>query len=113
MPEPGPGLGEGPVLVTVEYRIDPAKETEFRMAARRLKRGRLRSGARRWSLYSDMADPGRFIESFLVETWLEHLRQHERVTVNDRGIEEEVRAFHEGSDPPKVNHFLARPLPRG
>lgn len=113
MPEPGPGLDEGPVLVTVEYRIDPARETEFRLAARRLKRGRLRSGARRWSLYSDMADPGRFIESFLVETWLEHLRQHERVTVNDRGIEEEVRAFHEGSDPPKVNHFLARPLPRG
>jgi hypothetical protein len=59
----------------------------------------------------DAANPGRYLETFLVESWLEHLRQHERVTVADRQIETSVGAYHLGDDPPAVNHFLARSLP--
>ena len=53
-------------------------------------------------------DPARFIETFLDESWLEHLRQHERVTVDDRAIQERVAAFHVGGEPPRVSHLLAR-----
>jgi len=33
----------------------------------------------------------RFVEWFLVESWAEHLRQHERVTIDDREVEARSR----------------------
>ena len=46
------------------------------------------------------------IETFLVESWTEHLRQHERVTNADRLIEEKVLQF-EIHGPPRVTHLIA------
>jgi len=114
---PEPHLGaepqpeDGPVLVTVEYHIDPSRWQEFGSAMRRLRRSRLRGGAMRWRLFLDAAKPGRYLETFLVESWLEHLRQHERVTVTDRRIESSVHAYHLGDAPPAVTHLLAKSLP--
>ncbi len=102
----------GPVLVTVEYRVDPARAVEFAEAMREVRRIRRRDGAILWHLFNDLADPWRHAESFLVESWVEHLRQHERLTVSDREIEARARAFHAGPEPPVVTHFIARdPLP--
>ncbi len=96
----------GPVLVTVEYRIDPAQRRPFLRALDRLSHERQRDGAYRWGVYEDAADPSRFVETFLVESWLEHLRQHERVTNADRVLQDEIRRFHlEGE--PKVTHMIA------
>jgi len=102
----------GPVLITVEYRIDPAADADFARAMRDVRRTRLRDGAFRWDLLSDPADPGRYVESFMVESWVEHLRQHERVTVSDREVEERARRHHRGPGPPVVSHFIAKDLPR-
>jgi quinol monooxygenase YgiN len=85
-----PKPDQGPVLVTVEFHMDPARAQEFRRAMRDMRRVRRRDGAFRWSLFSDTADPGRFIETYLVESWAEHLRQHTRLTEADRKIEERV-----------------------
>jgi MFS family permease len=96
----------GPVLVTVEYRIDPAKRQAFLAALARLSHERRRDGAYQWGVFEDAADPTRFVETFLVESWLEHLRQHERVTNADRVLEDEVRRLLcEGE--PKVTHLIA------
>jgi MFS family permease len=103
--EPEPERGT--VLVRVEYRIDPLRAREFRVAMRTLRRSRRRGGAIRWSLWVDAKDPGRYVESFVEETWLEHLRHHERVTALDRDIEARVLAFHLGSDPPAMEHWLS------
>ncbi len=108
--EPDPD--RGPVLVTVEYRIDPAAAEDFARAMRDVRRTRLRDGAFRWDLLSDPADPGRYVESFLVESWIEHLRQHERITVADRETEERARRYHRGPGPPVVSHFIGRELPQ-
>lgn len=97
----------GPVLVTVEYSIDVTKAGEFARAMQPMRRIRRRDGAIRWGLYEDAAMPGRYIETFVVESWAEHLRQHERITVSDREIEERAFAFHQGADPPKVTHWIA------
>jgi MFS family permease len=107
-----PESDRGPVLITVEYRIDPAAADDFARAMRDVRRTRLRDGAFRWDLLSDPADPGRYVESFMVESWVEHLRQHERVTISDREIEERARRYHRGPGPPSVSHFIARDLPR-
>jgi MFS family permease len=98
----------GPVAVTVEYRIDPAKADEFTAAARDLRSERLRDGALDWHLLMDIADPARRVEFFVVESWLEHLRQHERVTVADKELQAHVNSFHAGPEPPRVSHFLFR-----
>ena len=99
---------DGPVLVTVEYQIDPARADEFATTMQVVGRMRRRGGAWRWGLFADAARPGVFLESFLVESWLDHLRQHERMTVTDRDISYRARAFHVGVDPPVVRHLVAR-----
>jgi MFS family permease len=105
-----PELQRGPVLVTVEYTIDPDRANEFANAMEALSRQRRRDGAMSWGLYHDVSEAGRFVETFLVESWAEHLRQHERVTVEDRAVEERVDAFHVGATPPRVTHLLAQPI---
>ncbi|MDP8980398.1 MAG: MFS transporter [Acidobacteriota bacterium] len=97
----------GPVLVTVEYFIDPAHASEFIAAMREMRRIRRRDGAVRWGIFEDAATPGRYLESFLVQSWGEHLRQHERVTVSDRKLEEQALKFHRAEGVPKVVHWLA------
>ncbi len=39
-------------------------------------RERRRDGAYDWGIFEDPAEEGRFIETFLTDSWLEHLRQH-------------------------------------
>jgi len=60
-------------------------------------------------VYGDVADPARYLETFPVESWTEHLRQHERVMVSDREVQSRVNTFHTGKGPPVVSHLLARP----
>ena len=104
-------LERGPALVTVEYSIDPAEARTFAAAMDRLRNIRLRDGAIRWGLWADTAVPGRYLESFVVQSWLEHLRQHERVTAADIEVQKVALAFHRGADPPHVSHFLREEVP--
>lgn len=100
---------DGPVIVTVEYRIDEEDAKEFSRAIHTLSRIRRRDGAIQWGIFRDVADAKRYVEHFVVESWAEHLRQHERVTVADREIEQRVHAFHQGNALPKVEHFITSP----
>ena len=97
----------GPVMVTIEYRVDPGQEAAFAEALERMGHVRRRDGALLWEHFADTADPARHIEVFITESWLEHLRQHERVTVADRALEEELRRFHVGDNPPVVTHLIS------
>jgi MFS family permease len=97
----------GPVLVTIEYLIDPKRAREFAAAMRQMRPIRLRDGAVFWGLFFDAAQPQRFIEYFAVESWAEHLRQHYRGVAADRAIESMVRAYHVGDAPPAVTHQLS------
>ncbi|MEL7448694.1 MAG: MFS transporter [Pseudomonadota bacterium] len=101
----------GPVMVTLEYEIDPATEQQFLAAIHRLSGERYRDGAYEWGVYQDADAPGLWFEWFLVPSWAEHLRQHERATHHDRTLQEAVKALHVGATPPRVRHWLA-PAPR-
>lgn len=103
--EPAPE--HGPVLIMVEYRINPEQAAEFAEAMRALRTIRRRDGAFRWSLFHDVADPSRCVETFVVESWAEHLRQHARTTVDDQTAQELAWAFHVGAAPPVVSHFVS------
>jgi quinol monooxygenase YgiN len=109
-PEPvtaiDPEPEDGPVLVLVQYRVDPSKAEEFAATMRGLRRVRRRDGAYRWGLFEDVADPGCFVETYVVRSWAEHLRQHERFTAEDLLVRDRARAFHVGEDPPRVSHYI-------
>src|SRR5437667_6080033 len=100
--EPGPD--DGPVLVTLTYEIPPENEAAFRIAMQRLRSIRLRDGAVRWSLSKTLDKDRHFREAFVVGSWGEHLRQHERGTATDKQIEAAAATFHVGRQPPKVEH---------
>lgn len=101
-----PHYEQGPVMVTVEYRVNQEDAKNFSRAIHALSRIRRRDGAVQWGIYQDVADLGRYVEIFVVESWVEHLRQHKRVTVNDRSAEERVHSYHRGPDTPLVHHFI-------
>ena len=98
----------GPVLVTIEYRVDPGKLRDFFSAMQEMRRIRRRDGAIHWGVYEDTAVPGLVVETFTVESWLEHLRQHDRVTNADRVQQEALAAYLTGDGPPVVRHFVTR-----
>jgi MFS family permease len=102
----------GPVLITVDYEVDPARAAEFARAMDEVRRIRLRDGALQWGLFTDSAMPGRYSEVFLVRSWLEYLRHRERSTVSDRDFVEKARVFHVGPERPVVRRLIAEPVPR-
>jgi MFS family permease len=96
---------QGPVLVTVEYRVDSQHRAEFVAALDELGHERKRDGAFAWGVFEDVADTGRFVETFLIESWLELMYQHERVTNADRVREDQIRRLL--TESPKVTHLIA------
>ena len=106
-----PAPEEGPVLVTAEYRVHVETAGQFVLAMRQLGRVRRRDGAMRWGLFRDPAEPGRYLESFVIESWAEYLRQVDRATLADRGIDERARSFLVQGDQPSVTHLVAAQAP--
>jgi predicted MFS family arabinose efflux permease len=100
----------GPVLVTVDYRIDPSDRDAFLAAVESFAVERRRDGAFDWSIFEDVASEGHFVETFMLDSWVEHLRQHDRVTHADRAAQVVVNRFQvEGV--PTVTHLIASGSP--
>ncbi len=97
----------GPVMVTIEYRITADKQAAFRDAVHRLAEQRRRDGAYLWHVMQDAADPECFNEVFMVESWIEHQRQHARVTRADAHLQSEIAALAKPGAAPRVTHWLA------
>ena len=99
---PGPGHGDHRVPVATG-RMAEDMLVAFERFSRR------RSGASSWRVWQDAAEPSRVVEQFVVASWPEHLRQHERVTVRDQGRLDEIRAMTDPAHPPRVSHWLTPP----
>ncbi len=95
---------KGPVLVTVEYAVIPKRAAEFVDAMHEYSQTRRRDGAYRWAIFRDTEVADRYLEIFLVNSWAEHLRQHERQTQADRGLEQRINSCLSGE--PKVRHLI-------
>jgi len=104
-----PALDRGPVLVTLAYQVAPARLSEFLRLMRRQRVARQRDGAFYWQLFQDAAAGDVYLETFLAESWLEHLRQHERVTQADRLLQDEISQCLADTTQPAVTHYLAVP----
>jgi MFS family permease len=80
----------GPLLVTADYRVDSKNRAAFLGAIDELGHARKRDGAYAWGIYEAVSDSGRFIETFMIESWLEFLHVRERVTNADKMVEERI-----------------------
>ena len=103
---PEPDLHEGPVRVSVDYRIPIDCYAEFTVAVHALGRVRLRDGAFRWAVYRDADNPTHLNETFLMESWIDYLRSRERSTTADTVLRERVNAMHQGDAPPRVTYQI-------
>ena len=101
-------LEEGPVMVTVEYLVDPARSVEFDAIMAESRGARLRAGAVSWGLFEDLEHPGRFVEYFACETWVDYLRRFDRFTAADEDLHQRRHAFHIAESPPRISRFIAR-----
>jgi MFS family permease len=97
----------GPVMVTIDYIVRPEDTREFTAAIAALGTVRRRDGAYAWGVFQDTDIPDRWLEYFLVESWVQHLRQHERVSRADEALQAKVLALHVGDEPPRVSHLIA------
>jgi len=95
----------GPVLVTIEYHVTPENRATVLAALERQSQERKRDGAYVWYVFQDTAHPERLLETFLVDSWLEHMRQHRRVTKADSEAEDKLRELL--SEAPLVTHYIA------
>ncbi|MGO4307143.1 MFS transporter [Cupriavidus sp. RAF12] len=101
----------GPVMILIEYCIAAQDRDAFLRAVHKLSEERLRDGAFNWGVMEDPADPELLTEWFLVESWAEHLRQHQRVPNADADLQRDVTRYHTGAQPPRVRHLLGVGLP--
>jgi len=102
--EPHPD--DGPVLVTIEYQIRPQDYAAFTGAIHQVREMRLRNGAIRWGVFQDARQPERFVETFVVDSWINFLRQRERYSAPDRELRDRAWSFHQGDLPPAVSYML-------
>jgi hypothetical protein len=84
---------DGPVSVEVMYQVPVTQRDAFLMAVYAVGKARRRNGARNWRLYRDMAQPQCYSERFIVDSWLDYLRQQVRVTQADLVQERLLQPF--------------------
>ena len=109
---PMPVLAETPqadvsVMVTITYRVQLDKRAEFVAAMQDVREMRRRNGAYFWQLFHDSEDPARYVECFMDESWIEHLRQHERASIADRDIRQRAQRFMIDGETTHSSHWLA------
>lgn len=98
----------GPVKIIIEYKIREADIAEFLAIMAERRRIRMRDGARHWSLLRDLKAPEIWLETYNAPTWLEYVRQSQRVTHADRTVSDRLRQLHQGETPPVVRHLIER-----
>jgi MFS family permease len=96
----------GPVMITVEYEIDTVDAGAFKEAMDEVRRMRHRNGSFSWQLMQDTENPRLWIEVFFDESWLDHLRHHNRVTRAELKIESAARRFQTPGVPVRIRHLL-------
>ena len=96
----------GPVLVTIEYVVAAVNRAAFLAAITKLAGERRRDGAFDWGIYEDAAQEGVIVETFCVDSWVDHMRQHQRVTNADRVLQDAAHRF-QAEGVPAVRHLIA------
>jgi len=102
---------DGPVLIQIEYRIDPDNRDAFLRAVRAIGPVRRRNGANSWRVFRDLAEEGLFVERYIISSWAEYVRLRSRMTIADRHVQQEAEKHQREGVPVRVSRFLGVDLP--
>ena len=100
----------GPIVVEIEYRVDPKQARLFYAVMQQVQHSRQRNGAYGWSIARDIADPELWTERYHCPTWLDYLRQRSRSTDAERALHVRAQEFHIGPEPVRIRRMLERPV---
>ena len=98
---------DGPVRVSIHYKVRVEDYDAFTTAIHKLGAVRLRDGALRWAIFRDIVDPTKLNETFLVESWMDYLRgRQRRFTASDHAIRDAAWKYHQGPELPVITHMI-------
>jgi MFS family permease len=99
----------GPIVITIEYKIDQEDVGEFLRAMSKRRLIRRRNGAIEWMLMRDLERSELWVESFKLPNWIEYVRHNRRTTHDDASVTERIRALHRGEGLPRIRRMVIRP----
>jgi len=97
---------DGPVLIQLEYRIDPAQRETFLKAIQKVGPTRRRNGATSWRVFRDLGEEGRFVERYVIASWAEYVRLRARMTMADSRLQQAVAQLQRPDVPIRVSRFI-------
>jgi MFS family permease len=103
-------LRSGPVVVEVEYDVEPDRARDFYEVMMKLQRARKRIGGFDWSISRDVADPTLWIERYHCPTWGDYLRMRGRYTQAEWEMQERADSFNRTGHGHRVRRMLERPF---
>ena len=97
---------QGPVMVCIHYHLEPGNEKEFLSLMQQWGKARRRDGASDWNILQDTRQEQVYMEYFVVSSWLDHLRQHERITRQDARLQLRIRELQRNGTQPTITHYV-------
>lgn len=103
-------MRSGPVVIEIDYDVDPDQAREFYAAMLLVQRTRLRNGGFDWSMSRDIANPALWTERYKCPTWGDYLRMRDRFSQADIALHVAARAFDRHRGDLRVRRKLERPF---
>jgi hypothetical protein len=97
---------DGPVLIQIEYQIEPQNRKPFLRAIHAVETIRRRNGATSWRVFRDLAEEGRFVERYIIASWAEYIRLRSRMTMGDRKLLEHVEQYQRPGAPIRISRLI-------
>jgi MFS family permease len=97
---------DGPVLIQMEYRVDPENRAAFLQAIQDVEPARRRNGASAWRIFRDLEDDSRFVERFVIASWAEYVRLRARLTFADQELQDRVMRLQRRGVPLRISRLI-------
>ncbi len=112
--EPEVGLAitmrSGPIVIEVEYHVEPDDPRAFYTAMLEVQKVRLRNGGFSWSIARDIGDPSQWTERFHFPTWGDYLRMRDRFTQADIEAQSAATSLTIDGKITRIRRGLERPF---
>ncbi|MDE8653457.1 MFS transporter [Novosphingobium album (ex Liu et al. 2023)] len=102
-------LRSGPVVIEVEYDVEPEQARDFYGVMMQMRNVRKRIGGFDWSISRDIENPAIWIERYHCPTWGDYLRMRDRYSQADFVVQGHADAYHRGEGR-RVRRMLERPF---
>jgi MFS family permease len=97
----------GRLLETMHYRATAAQRGDFLEAMDEVRMVRGRAGALFWQLYEDIAHADGWMETWAMESWIDHLREATRLSDSDQAALARASAFQRDPSVPVPHRYIA------